>query len=185
MSWAILVTVPARVRDILIAGLGDSFASGRRQPRWPVAIQRTRASVTLYPLRRAERCRGGSAQWTDEACAIVHSMVSSCAPALQIAIENCPCLRHLPRLFLLGGQCRRRDLGQQTYVERLARTDGSAQLDAGGKAAFRWCQGLPTLQAAARSLLATISTGITAIAICPGNNFRRTIDSRVPVDRRQ
>src|SRR5204863_6504082 len=57
----------ARVKDLLIAGLGDSFASGEGNPNLPVAFSDTQRFRNLYPERKRNDA-GGNAVWTDELC---------------------------------------------------------------------------------------------------------------------
>lgn len=88
------------VEDLLIAGMGDSFASGEGNPDLPVRFSRERAAeygkaeLTGYPARtgtwRRIGDRGfqkGSARWLDQAC---HRSLYShqLRAALQLAIED-------------------------------------------------------------------------------------------------
>ena len=87
MWWASLpFIVDAQVRDLLIAGLGDSFASGEGNPNLPVAFSDVRRLRNLYPERKRNSV-AGSATWTDELC---HRSLygQQLRAALQIAIEN-------------------------------------------------------------------------------------------------
>src|SRR5262249_36422706 len=117
-------TVPARVRDILIAGLGDSFASGEGNPDEPVQFGDQQRFRNLYPLR-AENNGSGSAQWTDTLC---HRSLygQQLRASLQIAIEN----PHAAVTFLdyscSGAGVDEGILGPQTYVERQGETDVSS-----------------------------------------------------------
>ena len=88
------ILVDAQVRDLLIAGLGDSFASGEGNPNTPVAFSDVRRHRNLYPERKTNSV-AGSATWTDELC---HRSLygHQLRAALQIAIENPQDFRHLP-----------------------------------------------------------------------------------------
>ncbi len=115
------IAVPARVRDILIASLGDSFASGEGNPNRPPAFSEGKRYRNLYPLR-SENSVAGSAEWTDQLC---HRSLygQNLRAALQIAIEN----RRLAVTFLdyscSGAGIDDGILGGQTYVERETMTE--------------------------------------------------------------
>lgn len=93
-----------KVRDILVAGMGDSFASGEGNPDMPVRFSRERtadystlgmyASLTGYPARIGPWRELGdeafikeNARWLDQAC---HRSLYSeqMRTALQLAIED-------------------------------------------------------------------------------------------------
>jgi lysophospholipase L1-like esterase len=93
-----------KVRDILIAGMGDSFASGEGNPDMPVRFSRERsadystlgmyASLTGYPARIGPWRELGdaafikeNARWLDQAC---HRSLYSgqLRSALQLAVED-------------------------------------------------------------------------------------------------
>jgi lysophospholipase L1-like esterase len=80
------VSTDIAVRDLLIAGLGDSFASGEGNPNMPVVFTNETRTKNVYPKRAISDARG-NAQWTDELC---HRSLYShqLRAALQIAIEN-------------------------------------------------------------------------------------------------
>ncbi len=99
-----IATADIKVRDILIAGMGDSFASGEGNPDMPVRFSRERTtdystiglygSLTGYPARIGPwRELGDSAfikenaRWLDQAC---HRSLYSeqMRAALQLAIED-------------------------------------------------------------------------------------------------
>ena len=61
------ISTDIAVKDLLIAGLGDSFASGEGNPDVPVAFSAEGRLRNLYP-RRARNDGSGSAQWMDETC---------------------------------------------------------------------------------------------------------------------
>lgn len=115
------IAVAAAVHDFLIAGLGDSYASGEGNPDQPVAFSDSRRFHNLYPLRTPDNV-AGSAQWTDELC---HRSLygQQFRAALQIAVEN----RHSAVTFLdyscSGAAVDDGILGPQSYVERRSDTD--------------------------------------------------------------
>ncbi len=110
-----------KVKDLVIAGLGDSFASGEGNPDMPVIMTGERRSRNILP-GRLKNDASGNAQWMDEAC---HRSLygHQLRTALQVAIEN-------PRIAVafLGYSCSGASvdegvLGPQTYVEYVS--DGS------------------------------------------------------------
>jgi len=118
------ITVPASVTDLLIVGMGDSFASGEGNPNLPVAFGDVKRFRNLYPLRLANDATG-SATWTDTLC---HRSLygQQFRAALQLAVEN-------PRLSVTyldyscsGAGIDEGILGPQTYVERIADSDPNA-----------------------------------------------------------
>ena len=82
------IALKAKVRDLLIVGMGDSFASGEGNPDMPAEFSEAQRHNNLYP-RRKNNDASGSAQWTDELC---HRSLygHQLRAALQIAIENHP-----------------------------------------------------------------------------------------------
>jgi hypothetical protein len=74
------------IKDLLIVGMGDSFASGEGNPDVPVAFSGTARNRNIYP-RRARNDGGGDAQWLDDIC---HRSLygHQLRAALQIAIEH-------------------------------------------------------------------------------------------------
>ena len=119
------ITVAASVHDVLIAGLGDSFASGEGNPDQPVAFGDAHRFKNLYPLRAVNDI-SGSAQWTDQLC---HRSLygQQFRAALQLAVEN----RQAAVTFLdyscSGAAIDEGLLGPQAYVERRSETDVSAK----------------------------------------------------------
>ncbi|MBI3674924.1 MAG: hypothetical protein HY245_16200, partial [Rhizobiales bacterium] len=165
------VMVEAAARDILIVGLGDSFASGEGNPDRPVAFGDVRRYRNLYPLRQPNDITG-SAQWTDRLC---HRSLygQQLRAALQLAIEN-------PRIAITfldyacsGAGVDAGLLGPQTYVERVSEADVSSRPMAhplsGGN---RDSQIFRVL----KELCADKPEQSGDQWLCPRNNFRRTID---------
>jgi hypothetical protein len=150
------VFVDAAVRDLLIAGLGDSFASGEGNPNTPVQFGDGKRHRNFYPLRK--RNDGfGSASWTDQLC---HRSLygQQLRAALQIAIEHPQAAVTFLDYSCSGAGIEAGLLGPQVYVERIADTDYSSS-PATGDAMIRPAtahlgrrEGWPALQAGARAL---------------------------------
>jgi lysophospholipase L1-like esterase len=106
----------ARVKDLLIAGLGDSFASGEGNPNIPVAFSETRRTRNFYP-ERDRNDAGGDAVWTDGLC---HRSLygQQLRAALQIAVENPQIAVTFLDYSCSGAGIEAGILGPQTYVER-------------------------------------------------------------------
>lgn len=165
------IITEARVKDLLIAGLGDSFASGEGNPNRPVAFSETRRFRNFYPLRR-QNDAGGNAQWTDELC---HRSLygQQLRAALQIAIENPQSSVTFLDYSCSGASIELGILGPQTYVERVASNERSAQLAApmiaGGAKDSQLYRLMHELCREAPEMKRGLPT-------CPGNNFRRSLD---------
>ncbi|MEI8178787.1 MAG: hypothetical protein WCG38_09095 [Aestuariivirga sp.] len=165
------IITEARVRDLLIAGLGDSFASGEGNPNRPVAFSETRRFRNFYPLRR-QNDAGGGAAWTDELC---HRSLygQQLRAALQIAIENPQASVTFLDYSCSGASIAEGILGPQTYVERVASSERSAQLAAPMLAGGSKDSQLYRLM---RELCRDTPEMKHGIPTCPGNNFRRSLD---------
>ncbi len=165
------ITAPAKVRDILVASLGDSFASGEGNPNRPAEFSDAKRHRNLYPLRN-ENSVAGSAVWTDQLC---HRSLygQNLRAALQLAVEN----RELAITFLdyscSGAGIDEGILGGQYYVEREAIAETASRptarpLSGGAKDSQIYrllrelCQEKPEEK---RGLWA-----------CPDNRFRRNLD---------
>jgi lysophospholipase L1-like esterase len=119
------VTLSASVHDLLIAGLGDSFASGEGNPDQPVAFSDSRRYRNLYPVRMPDDV-SGSAQWTDELCH--RSMYGQqFRAALQIAVENRQAAVTFLDFSCSGAAVDEGILGPQSYVERRSEADVTSQ----------------------------------------------------------
>jgi hypothetical protein len=107
------------VKDLLIVGLGDSFASGEGNPDVPVQLSAERRSANLYPTR-AKNDVTGNAQWTDEKC---HRSLYSqqLRAALQVAIENSNTAVTFLGYSCSGAGIEEGILGPQTYVDYVSR----------------------------------------------------------------
>jgi len=165
------IIAEARVRDLLIAGLGDSFASGEGNPNLPVAFTDARRFRNLFPVRKRNDA-GGNARWTDELC---HRSLygQQLRAALQIAVENPQASVTFLDLSCSGAGIVDGILGPQTYVERISggerRNTTTARPIAGGerdsqlyRLVRELCRGRPEMR--------------QGLPHCPGNAFRRTLD---------
>ena len=165
------ITVPAAVRDILIAGLGDSFASGEGNPDVPVAFQDGRRFRNLYPLRK-QNSAAGSAQWIDRTChrSLYGQLLRS---ALQVAVENPQASVTYLDYSCSGASIDEGILGPQVYVERIGNADINAQ------PASRAVSGGSRdgeLYRLLRDLCTVKPEQSGGLWRCPGNQFRRSLD---------
>lgn len=165
------IIAEARVRDLLIAGLGDSFASGEGNPNLPVAFTDTRRFRNLFPVRKRNDA-GGNARWTDELC---HRSLygQQLRAALQIAVENPQASVTFLDLSCSGAGIVDGILGPQTYVERISggerRNTTTARPIAGGERDSQ-------LYRLVRELCRERPEMRQGLPHCPGNAFRRTLD---------
>ncbi len=118
------ITVDAAVRDLLIAGLGDSFASGEGNPDLPIEFGKAQRHRNLYP-QRLRNDGFGSAWWTDQLC---HRSLygHQLRTALQIAVENPQASVTYLDYSCSGAGIEDGLLGPQTYVERVSSGDSAA-----------------------------------------------------------
>ncbi|MGH6906869.1 MAG: hypothetical protein ACREDX_03320, partial [Aestuariivirga sp.] len=165
------ITVTATVRDILVAGLGDSFASGEGNPNRSAEFGDAKRYRNLYPLR-LENHVGGSASWTDQLC---HRSLygQQLRASLQIAVEN----RRLAVTFLdyscSGASIDEGILAAQSYVEWEATTDAASP------AAVRLLSGGAKdsqIYRLLRDLCAEKPEQKRGLWKCPENKFRRNLD---------
>jgi len=165
------IIAEARVKDLLIAGMGDSFASGEGNPNLPVAFSEERRFRNFYPERKRNDA-GGNAQWTDELC---HRSLygQQLRTALQIAVENPQTSVTFLDLSCSGASIMNGILGPQTYVERISGTaqgEGpSGRFIAGGERDSQ-------LYRLMRELCRERPQMRRGIPHCPGNAFRRPLD---------
>jgi lysophospholipase L1-like esterase len=161
----------ARVKDLLIAGLGDSFASGEGNPNLPVAFSESRRFRNFYPERERNDA-GGNARWTDELC---HRSLygQQLRTALQIAIENPQASVTFLDLSCSGASIINGILGPQSYVERISSgTQGngpSGRFIAGGERDSQ-------LYRLVRELCHERPQMRRGLPYCPGNAYRRPLD---------
>lgn len=161
----------ARVKDLLIAGLGDSFASGEGNPNVPVTFSETQRFRNMYPERRRNDA-GGNAAWTDELC---HRSLygHQLRAALQIAIENPHASITFLDLSCSGAGIDDGILGPQTYVERLA---GGGRAGGPPAAAISGGERDSQLYRLMRELCRERPVMRRGLPRCPGNDFHRPID---------
>ena len=163
------ISLPAKVKDLLIVGLGDSFGSGEGNPDVPVTMSATQRYRNLYPMR-AENNATADAQWMDKIC---HRSLYShqLRAALQIGIEN-----PQSSVTFLGYACSGASvdagiLGPQEYVERVASTTpggGSRYLSGSSRdSQLNWLL---------RELCAVQPEEKRGLWTCPDNAYRRPID---------
>jgi lysophospholipase L1-like esterase len=165
------IIVDAAVRDLLIAGLGDSFASGEGNPDSPIEFGDSKRYRNFYPLRKRNDS-SGSAGWSDQLC---HRSLygQQLRAALQIAVENPQASVTFLDYSCSGAGIDDGILGPQAYVERIADSDRSAQPSArpvSGSA--RDSQLYRLLRELCREKLAIDNDHL----VCPGNQFRRSLD---------
>lgn len=154
------------VKDLLIAGLGDSFASGEGNPDVPVTFSAEARFRNLYP-RRARNDGSGNAQWMDELC---HRSLygHQLRAALQIAVEN----PHSAVTFLgyacSGAAVDEGIIGPQEHVEYISR-NGQVRVVSGSSkdTQMRWLL---------RELCAVKPQQADGFWVCPDNQFRRPVD---------
>ena len=117
------ISIEAHVKDVLIVGFGDSFASGEGNPDVPVQLDENKRSNNLYPAR-VQGDASSSAQWQDELC---HRSLYShqLRAALQIGIENPHGAVTFMGYSCSGASVEKGMLGGQAYVEYVSRPDGN------------------------------------------------------------
>ncbi len=165
------ISLDIAVRDILIVGLGDSFASGEGNPDVPVRLDEQKRSQNLYPTRAKEGA-AGSALWLDRLC---HRSLYSyqLRAALQIGIEH-----PQASVTYLGHSCsgaavEKGLIGPQSYVEYKSddaqNPSPTVQAISGSKndSEFAW---------ALRELCTVPPVIDQGLWTCPGNKFRRPVD---------
>ena len=161
------ISLEAKVKDLLIVGFGDSFASGEGNPDIPVTMDKFARDESLYP-QRAKNDVSGSAQWLDEAC---HRSLYSyqLRAALQIALEN----PHGSVTYLgyacSGAAVDKGLIGPQAYVEYASDGQGNPRSQTGGSkdTQLYWF------------LREDCRAGVQFDKgrwFCPGNQFRRPVD---------
>jgi lysophospholipase L1-like esterase len=165
------IGIEARVKDILIVGFGDSFASGEGNPDVPVELAENRRSNNLYPAR-VNNDASGSAQWMDELC---HRSLYShqLRSALQIAIENPHGAVTYMGYSCSGAAVEKGILGPQQYVEYVSEqrggSDASAHAVTGGRKDNQLYWFL-------REICIDSVYNTNGNWVCPGNRFRRNVD---------
>jgi len=165
------ISLDVKVKDLLIVGMGDSFASGEGNPDVPVQMDESRRNQNMYPAPKIADATG-QARWLDDLC---HRSLYSyqMRAALQIALEN----QHGAVTYLgyacSGAAVDKGIIGPQSYVE-FRSDDASAQNPQvapvyGGKndSEMSWflredCRKAPVQQ--------------DGLWTCPGNDFKRNVD---------
>ena len=165
------IAVTASVRDILIASLGDSFASGEGNPDRPPEFSDAQRYRNLYPLRR-ENSAAGSAAWADQLC---HRSLygQNLRAALQIAVENPQVSVTFLDYSCSGAGIDDGILGGQYYVERETPTEIAS------KSAARPLSGGARdsqIHRLLRELCFEKPEEKRGHWKCPGNKFRRNLD---------
>jgi hypothetical protein len=166
------ISLDAHVKDLLVVGLGDSFASGEGNPDRPAALSDERRFRNSYPARASNDVTS-NALWLDETC---HRSLYSyqLRTALQMAAEDAHASVTYLGYSCSGAAVDDGILGPQSYVQYKSRNDGGN----GDPAVNRLSGGKREAQMA--MLLADLcqvkperSNGLWT---CPGNQFRRSID---------
>ncbi len=166
------ITLHAQVRDLLIVGLGDSFASAEGNPNMPVEFSTDQRSQNLYP-KRMKNDASGSAQWSDTLC---HRSLYShqLRAGLQIALENPQAAVTFLGYACSGASIEKGILGPQEYVERLATVgnkdgDTTSRFISGGNkdAQLYWLL---------RELCSVKPKQDDGLWTCPDKQYRRTVD---------
>ena len=167
------ITLQVKVRDLLIVGLGDSFASGEGNPNMPTEFAPDQRSQNLYP-KRLHNDASGSAEWSDTLC---HRSLYShqLRAALQVALENTQSSVTFLGYSCSGASIEKGILGPQEYVERVVSTGGSENAATTSRfvsgsnkdAQIRWLL---------RELCAVKPEQEDGLWTCPGKQYRRSVD---------
>jgi hypothetical protein len=166
------ISIDAKVKDVLILGLGDSFASGEGNPDVPVELDENKRSQNLYPAR-VNADVSGSAVWLDELC---HRSLYShqLRAALQIGLEN----PHGSVTFMgyscSGASIEKGILGPQSYVQYVS--EGSQNSTT---SLIKPVNGRKTdtqLFWALRELCKADLENQNGNWVCPQKQFRRNVD---------
>jgi hypothetical protein len=170
------ISTDAKVKDLLIVGMGDSFASGEGNPDVPVKFNESARFNNLYP-RRAKDDASGNAQWLDELC---HRSLYShqLRTALQIAIEN-----QQSAVTYLGYSCSGAKvddgiLGPQYYVDYVSRKSGNSE-NGDGSGSARSFSGKAKdtqIQWMLRELCLDKPVKQDDYWTCPDGHYRRNVD---------
>jgi hypothetical protein len=166
------ISIDAKAKDILILGLGDSFASGEGNPDIPVKLDEDHRSQNLYPARTKPDV-SGSAEWLDQLC---HRSLYShqLRAALQIGLENPHGAVTFMGYSCSGAAIDKGILGPQSYVEYISDTDSKngdtqARPQTGGKRDGQ-------LYWALRELCTVDLVKGDSLWQCPNKQFRRNVD---------
>jgi hypothetical protein len=162
------IATDIQVKDLLIVGLGDSFASGEGNPDVPVRFDANRRVRNVYPKRAGDDSRS-NAKWLDELC---HRSLygHQLRTALQIAIENPKAAVTFMGYACSGAAVEDGILGPQVYMDYVNRGDGSGirAVKGGSKdTQLRWLL---------RELCIEKPDSEDGIWTCPGSKYRRNVD---------
>ena len=163
------ISTDIKVKDLLIVGLGDSFASGEGNPDVPVRFDANRRARNVYPKRAGDDATS-NAQWLDELC---HRSLygHQLRTALQIGIENPKAAVTFMGYACSGAAVVDGILGPQTYMDYVSKDDGtdSVRSVSGGSkdTQLRWLL---------RELCKDKPDKVDGIWTCPGNAYRRNVD---------
>ena len=163
------ISTEAQVKDLLIVGLGDSFASGEGNPDVPVTLDANRRVQNLYPARTE---KGSSAQWLDRLC---HRSLYSyqLRAALQVAIEN----PHGAVTYLgyacSGAAVEKGIIGPQSYVEYKSSGTGGQDVSVAPISGRKTESQMALLL---RELCKVTPQFVDGLWQCPGQNFKRNVD---------
>ena len=167
------IVLKAKVRDLLIVGFGDSFASGEGNPDMPVEFSEGQRYKNLYP-RRKNNDVSGSAQWMDKLC---HRSLYShqLRAALQVAIENPQAAVTFMGYGCSGASIADGVLGPQEYVESLT-VSGASEASAGSSRFISGDSKDSQIRWLLRELCKVKPEEDDGLWTCPGNQFRRSVD---------
>jgi hypothetical protein len=165
------ISTEVAIKDLLIVGMGDSFASGEGNPDRPVEMSTEGRHRTYYP-KRAKNDVTGNAAWLDELC---HRSLYShqLRAALQIAIENPKAAVTFMGYACSGAAVEAGVLGPQEWVDYVGtdNNDGtvSAKTARGSdkQNQFFWLM---------RELCRNKPDKSGGLWTCPDRAFRRNID---------
>ena len=167
------ISIEAAVKDLLIVGFGDSFASGEGNPDVPVALAENSRVDNLYP-KRATNDASGSAEWMDQLC---HRSLYSyqTRAALQVALENPHGAVTFMGYACSGAAVEEGILGPQTYVEYVSRNDPSAKTESRGQPS-KGARKDTQLYWFLREMCLEGVQNDNGFWVCPNNHFRRNVD---------
>ncbi len=166
----------AQVKDLLIVGLGDSFASGEGNPDVPVVMSQDFRSRNVFP-RREINDTSGNAQWVDELC---HRSLYShqLRAALQVAIENPQSAVTFLGYSCSGASVDEGILGPQTHMDYVSRKQGGGNSDNANTVINAVKGGAQDNQIywLLRDICARKPQEDGGYYFCPENAFRRNVD---------
>jgi lysophospholipase L1-like esterase len=163
------IATDIQVKDLLIVGLGDSFASGEGNPDVPVQFDENRRARNVYPKRASTDARS-NAKWMDELC---HRSLygHQLRAALQIGIENPKAAVTFMGYACSGASIEDGILGPQTYMDYVSSgnsSDGPRALSGGSKdTQLRWLL---------RELCKEQPEKDDGLWTCPENAYHRNVD---------